>query len=97
MKKLLFGTAGIPYSAKGAGTEGGIEQVKRLGLDSMELEFVRSVNITKEKAPGVKEAAEKHDVVLTCHAPYFINLAGRFYNVELFRQKNNEVRRKYSP
>ncbi len=74
MKNLLFGTAGIPISSKGSGTEGGIEEVRDLGLDAMELEFVRKVNITKEKAPDVKKAAEKNNVVLTCHAPYFINL-----------------------
>ena len=40
----------------------------------MELEFVRSVNISRERAPEVKNAKEKNGVVLTCHAPYFINL-----------------------
>ncbi len=74
MNKLLFGTAGIPISAKGSGTEEGIEEVKNLGLGAMELEFVRKVNITKEKAPDMKKAAEKNNVILTCHAPYFINL-----------------------
>ncbi len=74
MKKLLFGTAGIPISAKGFGTAGGIEEVKNLGLGAMELEFVRNINITKQTAPAVKEAAQKNNVVLTCHAPYFINL-----------------------
>jgi len=74
MKKLLFGTAGIPLSSKGSTTAEGISGVKELCLGSMELEFVRSVNITKERAPEVKEAAEKNKIVLTCHAPYFINL-----------------------
>ena len=74
MNKLLFGTAGIPISAKGSGTAEGIEEVKNLGLGTMELEFVRSINITKQKAPDVKKAAEKNNIVLTCHAPYFINL-----------------------
>jgi len=74
MEKLLFGTAGIPICAKGSGTENGIEEVNKLGLGAMELEFVRSINITKQKAPSVKEVAEKNKVVLTCHAPYFINL-----------------------
>jgi deoxyribonuclease-4 len=40
----------------------------------MELEFVRGINITKEKAPEVKKQAEKENVLLTCHAPYYINL-----------------------
>ncbi|MFH0867905.1 MAG: TIM barrel protein [Candidatus Woesearchaeota archaeon] len=74
MNKLLFGTAGIPISAKGSGTERGIEEVKNLGLGAMELEFVRNINITKQGAPNIKKAAEKNNIVLTCHAPYFINL-----------------------
>ena len=74
MERLLFGTAGIPLSANPRTTIDGIRHVKKLGLGAMELEFVRSINITKEKAPEVKKAAEQNNVVLTCHAPYFINL-----------------------
>ena len=40
----------------------------------MELEFVHSINISKEKAPDIKKKASDNDVVLTCHAPYYINL-----------------------
>lgn len=74
MKELLFGTAGIPLSAEPHTTAGGIGHVKKLGLGAMELEFVRSINITKGKAPEIKKAAEENNIVLTCHAPYFINL-----------------------
>jgi len=74
MKELLFGTAGIPISAKGEGTVEGIKEVKNLSLQAMELEFVRNINITKQKAPEVKETANKNNIALTCHAPYFINL-----------------------
>ena len=74
MDKLRFGTAGIPWSAKGKGTEEGVKEVRRLGLDSMELEFVQSVNITMEKAPLIKEAAKQNDIILTFHSPYYINL-----------------------
>ena len=74
MEKLLFGTAGIPLNSKGSITTEGIAAVRDLGLDAMELEFVRSVNITKEKAPEVKKAAEQNNITLTCHAPYYINL-----------------------
>jgi len=73
LDKLRFGTAGIPICTNGD-TLKGIETVRKLKLDSMELEFVRSINITKGKAPLVKEVAKKNDVVLTCHCPYFINL-----------------------
>ncbi|MBU0530506.1 MAG: deoxyribonuclease IV [Candidatus Aenigmatarchaeota archaeon] len=73
MNKLNFGTAGIPVSTQGD-TLQGIQDVKKLGLDAMELEFVRSINISKEKAPEVKKTAKESNVILTCHAPYFINL-----------------------
>jgi len=73
-KELLFATAGIPISSKGMGTVGGIEQVRKLGLGGMELEFVRQVYVRKDSAPLIAECAKKHDIVLTCHAPYFINL-----------------------
>mgnify|MGYP001558225993 CR=1 FL=1 len=73
MDKLRFGTAGIPVSTKGD-TIRGIKDVRNLGLDSMELEFVRSINIKKEKAPEVKKVAEENDIVLSSHAPYFLNL-----------------------
>ena len=74
MNSLLFGTAGIPLDTNPRTTADGIKQVKKLGLGAMELEFVHSVNITKEKAPEIKKIAEENNIVLTCHAPYFINL-----------------------
>jgi len=74
MKSLLFGTAGIPLSTPGSGLLAGIKQVQKLGLGALELEFVRRINISLEKAPLVKETAKKENVLLTCHAPYFINL-----------------------
>ncbi|MCH8329555.1 MAG: TIM barrel protein, partial [Nanoarchaeota archaeon] len=73
MEKLLFGTAGIPISAKGSGTEGGIEEVRNLGLGAMELEFVRGVYLNEEKAHLVAEAAIDSGVKLSAHAPYFMN------------------------
>jgi deoxyribonuclease IV len=71
---LLFGTAGVPLSSVERDTLSGIPKVRELGLDCMELEFVRSVNITKEKAPEIKKVAKDNNIFLTCHAPYFINL-----------------------
>jgi len=74
MDKLRFGTAGIPLSTPQPGTENGIRHARKLGLDAFEVEFVRSINITRERAPAVNAAARASDVTLTCHAPYFINL-----------------------
>ena len=49
MNNLYFGTAGIPNISNN--TIDGIQTVKRLDLGSMELEFVRSINVAKDKAP----------------------------------------------
>lgn len=79
MNRLRFGTAGIPLSTfreKSINTMNGIRKVRELGLEAMELEFVRQVNISEETAPLVKEAAKQNDVALTCHGQYFINLNG---------------------
>lgn len=73
-QKLLFATPGIPVSTQPRDTINGILQLKKLGLSAMELEFVQSVFITKEKAPEVRKAVDAEQAVLTCHAPYFINL-----------------------
>jgi len=74
MDSLLFGTAGIPISTKKRDTPNGIARVKELKLGAMELEFVRGIYLKKDKTEEVKNVARKNNVVLTCHAPYFINL-----------------------
>jgi deoxyribonuclease-4 len=75
MDRLRFGTGGIPKSAED--TFSAPQRLKELGLDAMELEFVRSINISEDKAPKIKKAAEEHDIALSCHGQYFINLASK--------------------
>ena len=72
--RLRFGTAGIPISTLNRGTINGIKQVKKLGLEGMELEFVRRVNISEDKTAEIKKIAKSNDVILTCHGQYYINL-----------------------
>jgi deoxyribonuclease-4 len=73
-KKLLFGTGGIPRSTKGKSSISGIERIKELTLDCMELEFVQGVRMGEKGAANVFEAAKKKDIALSVHAPYYINL-----------------------
>jgi deoxyribonuclease-4 len=75
MRELLFGTAGIPWSAKGQGTAAGVRKVKELGLGAMELEFVQNVNVSESAVPEVRKAAEENSIVLTCHGQYYVNLS----------------------
>ncbi len=72
--QMLFGTAGVPGSAKKRDSVSGIERIKELGLDAMELEFVRGVNMGEGTAKQVKKAGEENGVLLRVHAPYYINL-----------------------
>jgi deoxyribonuclease-4 len=74
MKELLFGPAGVPLSAPSRSTLDGVPQVRKLGLGCMELEFVRGVKMSPETAKQVKALAEKNNVILTAHGPYYINL-----------------------
>ncbi len=74
LKKLYVGPAGIPLSAKKRSTPEGIKEVASLGLDAMEIEFVRGVKMSDELALKTREAAEEEKVKLTVHAPYYINL-----------------------
>jgi len=74
---LLFGTAGIPLSTPQRNMLNGLRQVRALGLDALEIEFVRAIHISPEKAPLVKEEAKKQNVTLTCHGQYWVNLNAR--------------------
>jgi len=71
---VYVGTAGIPVSAKRRNTIDGIRRVAELGLNAMELEFVRGVNLSAESAAKAREVSRELGVLLTAHAPYYINL-----------------------
>jgi len=71
---LRFGPGGIPKRAARRDSLAGIERVRHVGLDCLELEFVRRVSMGPAKAQQVKALAEKLDVLLSVHAPYYINL-----------------------
>ncbi len=74
---LFVGPAGIPLSVKGSGVLRGVKAVKELGLDAMEIEFVRGVWLKPEEAPSLKAVASETGVILSVHAPYYINLLSK--------------------
>jgi deoxyribonuclease-4 len=84
---IRIGIAGIPHSAKGKGTEAGIERLHALGLDAMELQFGRNVYMTVEAAAASAVVAEKEDVSLSVHAPYYVNLTSKS---EATREKSKD-------
>jgi deoxyribonuclease-4 len=73
-RRLMFGTAGLPSCAKGMGAAAGIDALADLGLDAMEIEFVRGVWMSPETAVQVKRRARARGIYLTAHAPYWLNL-----------------------
>jgi len=72
---LFFGPAGIPAGARTS--EEGIELVAKLGLNALEMEFVRGVGMKDEEAQRIGELAAKLGVRLSAHAPYYVNLNSR--------------------
>ncbi len=89
--ELLFGTAGIPHSSRPQTTLAGIKRVRELGLDCMELEFVRGIYIDEEKARLVAEAASSNGISLSAHAPYFLNFNA--HEVRKIRASQGMVRK----
>jgi deoxyribonuclease IV len=73
-RALLFGTAGVPFSADDDSTLAGIERIKALGLDGQEIEFVQGVKMGPDMARKVRDKAAALGVRLSVHAPYHINL-----------------------
>jgi len=68
---MRFGPAGYP--SEGKTPEGSLKYTKSIGLDALEVEFVRGARITPERAKAIGVAAKDLDIRLSCHAPYFIS------------------------
>jgi deoxyribonuclease-4 len=77
MNILHFGTAGTPISSQGTDSISGVKRVRELGLSCMEMEFVRGVKMGVETADKIGRTAKEQDVILSIHAPYYINLNSR--------------------
>ena len=71
-----FGTVGSPLStpAKPGGSMGAVLRSAELGLFALELGWVRAVRVTPETCAAIKATAQAQDVLISVHAPYFINL-----------------------
>ena len=73
MDKLNFLTAGVPLRAGNKGYEAGFKILDEMGLDGLELEFVRGVRISDKSRETVKATTK----VITAHAPFYVNLNAR--------------------
>ncbi|MEG0641944.1 MAG: TIM barrel protein [Clostridium sp.] len=76
MDRLLFGISGLPLGEENSkfNYKSGIEYLYSLGLDAMELPFVRSVNVTDKNKDGILEQKNNNNFYLSAHGSYFVNL-----------------------
>ena len=63
MAEIRFGPAGIPLGCEGT-TLDAISYCKKIGLGAMEVEFVRGVKMSNEKALEVGKKAKELDIKL---------------------------------
>jgi deoxyribonuclease-4 len=73
-KGVLFGTGGVPKSSALPSTLSGIQRIAQVGLDCLEVEFVKGINLGADSAQKVGEIAKALNVRLSVHAPYYVNL-----------------------
>jgi len=72
---IHLGPAGIPIVSKERSTVAGVRTVAQLGLNAMEVEFVRGVNMSIASAKEVGKIAKEFSIRLSVHCPYAINLS----------------------
>lgn len=73
---VMFGPAGSPVNYKGAAYKAP-KYIKEEGLDSYEYQSPYGVRIGEKSAKILKEESEKHDILISMHGPYYINLCSK--------------------
>ncbi len=71
----LFGPAGLPEGFPGKSSVQAPGWLASIGLDAFEYQCGKGVNVGEKTARAVGAAAREHNIRLSLHAPYFINLA----------------------
>jgi len=64
-----------PAGSDGLGYLKALDKAARLGLDCLEVAFTYGVRMQEKEAETVGAAALAKDILLSVHAPYYINLA----------------------
>lgn len=74
--KIYLGPAGSPAES----TLEGLVAVKKLGLQAMEVQFSHGIGMGLPLAKKIGEENKKHNIKLSIHAPYYINLTSEDKN-----------------
>lgn len=84
---VRFGIVGSPQTTPRSGTTNAIEQVRRLGLEHLEIAWVHSVRVSEATCAAICATAREYNISLSVHAPYYINLNSQ---TEDLMQKSDE-------
>ena len=71
---VRFGPAGNPLGYRGE-TVSVCNYIRKKGLDAYEYQATYGVRISKQSALKLKKNSKKNDVIISMHAPYYINLS----------------------
>ena len=74
MGYVKFGPAGNPLNYKGK-TSSVCGYINTIGLDAYEYQATYGVKISKKSALALKKNSNENDVLVSMHAPYYINLS----------------------
>jgi len=86
-RRLLFGTAGVPLSASDPSTLAALDHIRELGLDALEIEFVKGVKMGQDTASKIRQKAGTLGLRLSVHAPYSINFNSEDRGIRLHSQE----------
>lgn len=78
--EIKFGPAGNAQSFADAGFKATVDAPRwlhEMGLNAYEYQCGRGVNIGEETARKIAAQAALHDITMSLHAPYYINLSNR--------------------
>ena len=78
--EIKFGPAGNAQSFAEAGFKATVDApcwLHQMGLNAYEYQCGRGVNIGEETARKIAAQAALHDIAMSLHAPYYINLSNR--------------------
>jgi len=64
------------------------EWVAKMGLSAFEYSFGRGIRMSEATARAIGEEVAKHNILISAHAPYFINLAKEFEKSYTYIEKS---------
>ena len=97
MDEIKFGVAGFPvnfFSSKyGKKRENIFIWLDEINLNCIELQCTYGIRMKEEQAKLYRELAQKYNITLTMHAPYYISLASK--NAEVVERSKLEVKKAF--